>query len=411
MKNKFVFVYSILASVSILFAVAFLSFNLVKEYQNSSKKTQTRFEQIQKRINFSLENPQYENSLFSGITKQLNESNDISYLVISQNEKTVFVYPGNLAQKPNSPLIKQMYNSFYFENSVISVDFGLFLISPQIISFYTKISFLIILIVTILSLLVILFANFKNENSVTDDENSEEEIEIDTKIEVEKTNEIEKSEQDENLNQISNDEQDEKTKENENIEQNDVLEQIEEIGEPTESSLKIEDSGENSPKGLFSPITGLGWENYLLTRLDNELNRAIASEIDMSVFIFQLENLNRQSEIFTKICDYLCVQFQFNDLVFEYKEDCIVAIMLNMDLDTSLNFADNLLIKINDELEQTNSKCFIGISTRSIRMISGERILNEAEQALLHAKEDKDSQIIAFRVNTEKYLKYLESNS
>lgn len=168
------------------------------------------------------------------------------------------------------------------------------------------------------------------------------------------------------------------------------------------------DSSESNPSGLFNPVTGLGWESYLDTRLENEINRAISSEIDISVFIINIPNLERESEESKKVSEYLSLQFQFKDLLFEYKNDCIVAIKISMNLDDALNFADKIHAEIMQIINQ--KECFIGISTRSIRIVSSERLLNEAWAALEHAKQEEDSPIIAFRVDADKYRQFLEQN-
>lgn len=168
------------------------------------------------------------------------------------------------------------------------------------------------------------------------------------------------------------------------------------------------DSSESNPSGLFNPVTGLGWESYLDTRLENEINRAISSEIDISVFIINIPNLERESDESKKVSEYLSLQFQFKDLLFEYKNDCIVAIKISMNLDDALNFADKIHAEIMQIINQ--KECYIGISTRSIRIVSSERLLNEAWAALEHAKQEEDSPIIAFRVDADKYRQFLEQN-
>lgn len=168
------------------------------------------------------------------------------------------------------------------------------------------------------------------------------------------------------------------------------------------------DSSESNPSGLFNPVTGLGWESYLDTRLENEINRAISSEIDISVFIINIPNLERESEESKKISEYLSLQFQFKDLLFEYRNDCIVAIKISMNLDDALNFADKIHAEIMQIINQ--KECYIGISTRSIRIVSSERLLNEALAAVEHAKQEEDSTIIAFRVDADKYRQFLEQN-
>ena len=186
------------------------------------------------------------------------------------------------------------------------------------------------------------------------------------------------------------------------IESSDVKENNDAVNAPAS------DSSESNPSGLFNPVTGLGWESYLDTRLENEINRAISSEIDISVFIINIPNLERESEESKKVSEYLSLQFQFKDLLFEYKNDCIVAIKISMNLDEALNFADKIHADISQILEQ--KQCYIGISTRSIRIVSGERLFNEALAAVEHAKNEEDSPIIAFRVDVEKYRQFLEQN-
>jgi hypothetical protein len=160
------------------------------------------------------------------------------------------------------------------------------------------------------------------------------------------------------------------------------------------------------PAGLFDPDTGIGWESYLLTRLNNEIDRATASEIDLSLFVVKLPEVDMKSEVFKNVCNYLAIQLQFKDLLFEHKNDSIIAIKISMNVDEALNLADKLYSDICNILN--NKDCRIGISSRSIRMVSGERLILEAEQAIEHS--DADSPVIAFRVDSEKYRQLMEQN-
>ena len=132
--------------------------------------------------------------------------------------------------------------------------------------------------------------------------------------------------------------------------------------------------------------------------------------MDLALFVIQVPDSKRNSEIIKNTCNYLAIQFQFKDLLFEYKDDCIAAMKINMNLDEALNFADKLHADITNIVSTDDKKCFIGISTRSIRIVAAERLFTEAEQALCHAREDKDSPIIAFRADSEKYRQYLDEN-
>ena len=109
-----------------------------------------------------------------------------------------------------------------------------------------------------------------------------------------------------------------------------------------------------NPMGLFSPTTGLGWESYINTRLENELKRAISSEIDLSIFIIKLQNISRSDELFRDLCDYLSILFQFKDLLFEYKDDCILCIKLSMNVDEALAFADKIHVDLSSKINRQN---------------------------------------------------------
>lgn len=166
-------------------------------------------------------------------------------------------------------------------------------------------------------------------------------------------------------------------------------------------------------QGLFSPTSGFGWESYLDTRLESELIRAASSEQDLSLAIIKIPNMTKDSPFYGNICQALLDYFQFKDFVFEYKEDGFAAIVQGKDVDQTLHSAEILHSNLKGVLAETgvDTKPLIGISSRSLRLISAERLKNEAEQALLHAAEDPESPIIAFRVNPEKYRKYISGQS
>lgn len=164
-----------------------------------------------------------------------------------------------------------------------------------------------------------------------------------------------------------------------------------------------------SEQGLFSPASGFGWESYLSTRLESELVRAASSEQDLALAIIKIPGMTKESDYYGNICQTLQNFFQFKDFIFECKEDGFAAIMQHSDIDTAMQNAEVLHSNIASDLQAAGQsvKPLIGISSRSLRLISAERLKNEAEQAVLHAAEDPNSPIIAFRVNPEKYRKFI----
>lgn len=414
-----------------------------------------------------------ENSL-SNIKSVLKDFNDFSFIQINLNNSEILKYPKDAsADLTVSNLTKTFSSNFNTQNGQFEILCNMYLLRPSSIYYYAKISFIIILIVTIITIILIFYINSQEKQfsaKVSSEADSEllSENDFDSKLQLDENLSCSSSEvdssfiQQNSLNSIdldidlSSESEQNKNSFDEDSEQISDLEKNTEIQQTDsedgalnpedksnedsqteneekeipaslpdyESPMIIEssdakenndaenypdsDSSESNPSGLFNPVTGLGWESYLDTRLENEINRAISSEIDISVFIINIPNLERESEESKKVSEYLSLQFQFKDLLFEYKNDCIVAIKISMNLDEALNFADKIHADISQILEQ--KQCYIGISTRSIRIVSGERLFNEALAAVEHAKNEEDSPIIAFRVDVEKYRQFLEQN-
>ena len=179
-------------------------------------------------------------------------------------------------------------------------------------------------------------------------------------------------------------------------------------------NLENEKITENE-QGLFSPITNFCQEKYLSSRLDNELIRAASSEIELSLILIQLPNIDWKTDYGQEICKVIIEMAKFNDFVFNYKDDACAIIQPELNTEKAIELSQKIFRKIKDIFEENNieNHTIIGISTRSLRLISANRLLNEAEESLKHAREELDSPIVAFRVNPDKYKAYIakEANS
>ena len=407
-----------------------------------------------------------------GIKKAVGDAGDYSYIQVRRNNETVVLYPtGKSKEETVSKLTKTFTSTLNVNHQNVSVDCNIYLIRPDSIFYFARISFLMILIITIITIIMIIYLSIsesssdvislteENDNSedaelsLEDDSDGDAEVDADFDKEAEisevseeateetsgsETSDTTEASTDTRVSEAAPQENAEASTESspESEEKNSEVtpEEVKAIfaqpltdeqaaaaetpdnseksesTEPAESakkpaSLPIEEITP-SPAGLFNPQTGIGWESYLLTRLNNEIDRATASEIDLSLFIIKLSAVEKTSEVFKNVCNYLGLQFQFKDLLFEFKEDCIVAIKISMNVDEALKLADKLYIDISNIVDNKDTR--IGISSRSIRMVAGDRLLLEAEQAIEHS--DEESPVIAFRVDSEKYRKLMEQS-
>jgi len=165
----------------------------------------------------------------------------------------------------------------------------------------------------------------------------------------------------------------------------------------------------SDPTGLFSPATGVGWESYMETRLDSELVRAASFEQDLALVLLRIPGLENNSLMMKRIAAVLLDFFKFRDFVFEYKKDGFAGILLNINLDQAMVLSETMHTQLKELLESENirEKLAIGISTRSLRILPGSRLISEANQALEKAFGETGLPIVAFRVNPDKYRQFV----
>ena len=443
MKNRVIVVYTVFAAAVFIFALSFFGFNLYKEYSTNLEKSDIRYTNLVNDIRTLSYNQAENNTSYAqSIKKAVGDSAAYSFIQVKREGETVVFYPaGKLKEETVSKLTKSFSTSLTVNKQSVTVDCNLYLIRPDSIFYYARVSFLMILIITIITVIMIIYLNLVEETSSdvisleeTSEEETEEEILDDSEetVNISETKKVEEREKEtEAPAPVIEPEKTENETEEKSAEvtpeevkaifaeplTDDAVNETVEDAIPVDNPAPVEPAKlpvdeikpaktADNPSGLFDPATGIGWESYLLTRLNNEIERATASEIDISLFVIKVPDISMTSEVYKNICNYLAIQFQFKDLLFEYKDDSIVAIKISMNVDEALSLAEKLYTDICNIIDGKN--CRIGITSRSIRMVTGERLLLEAEQSIEHS--DASSPIIAFRVDSEKYRQMIEMN-
>ena len=446
MKNRFIVIYSFFAAAVFIFSITYFGFNLYREYSTNQEKSETRYKTLVNDIRTqSFSQKENTAAYIQGIKTSIGDTGNYSYIHVRRANETVILYPaGKSKEETVSKLTKSFSSNITVNENPINIECNIYLIRPDSIFYYARVSFLMILIITIITFIMIIYLNLSEATSdvISLEEGEPDEIQDDSEIALseEAVPDEEDTSDEETDNTIAEENLIPEETEIETSEEPEVQEQETEIEEskaevtPEEvqailaepltdeqaaaaeqAKLPVDEvkpapietkSDSNEPAGLFDPDTGIGWESYLLTRLNNEIDRATASEIDLSLFIIKIPGIDMKSEVFKNICNYLTIQFQFKDLLFEYKTDCIVAIKISMNVDEALKLGDKLYGDISNMVDGNQTR--IGISSRSIRMLTGDRLILEAEQSIEHS--DSSSPVIAFRVDSEKYRQLMEQS-
>ena len=462
-SKKFkIFTISIIVILA-LSGIFFLS-GIILNASKGAKESQDSFVEITKEITSLADDYGILTENFLTQTENILIQEEYLNAITIQKDKVVFfAYPisskllktddaGNAFIQSSSPLQKVFTkNSYLLNGETLTFSVAYNTILPTQIFYLGKISFLIILICVILTFIAIPYikmnesqnksisnesvekCDIENNNNPLSEENInyieengfyEEELE-DNENPVFYAENEEFGDNENNNFQAKNFDQDEIVENNEDFD-SEILDEIksennfsnedefysqEELKDEDEIPLKF--TKKNDPMGLFSGITGFGWESYFEPRLDSELVRATSSEQDVSLFIITLPEMNKRSKAAEEVYQVILDFFKYRDMIFEYKDDSFAGIHINMNLENAITYAEQLFINLYSIFEAQNisSKIGIGISTRSMRLVPGNRLISEAEQAAQKALDEETMPIVAFKVNHEKYREYVSDEA
>jgi len=185
------------------------------------------------------------------------------------------------------------------------------------------------------------------------------------------------------------------------------------VGQPEpQAGAAVTRAGLKSGEGLYSPLSGLGWESYLHDRLEAELARSASFEQDLSLLFVSYDGISPEKPEYKAMASLIGKFFTFKDLSFERGPDGFAVVMPNIDADHALKMAEEFLKQLEIRLGGTRKPLdympvFIGLSSRSGRLVDAVRLGREAESALMKAQKDRDTHIVAFKPDPDKYRHYL----
>ena len=180
-----------------------------------------------------------------------------------------------------------------------------------------------------------------------------------------------------------------------------------------ENEIMENEAEEPEPQGLFSPRSDIGWEEYTKDRLEAELHRCASTEKDLTLFMIEFAN-EINDAMFKQAADEAVHFFASRDLLFEYGDKGITVIYPGIELEAGILKAQKFLHHMVEKFPhsyKTNTSLYIGLTSRSGRLLNSGRMLMEAMEALQRARTDRESPIIAFKSDPEKYRKFIASQT
>jgi len=167
------------------------------------------------------------------------------------------------------------------------------------------------------------------------------------------------------------------------------------------------------PNGLYSPRTGLGWEEYTKERLDSELHRCSSTENDLTLILMEFTDAI-EDRIFIQAAKEVSSFFAAKDLSFEHGDMGFAVILPGAGFESAIakseKFYQHIMKRFPNSYMKACGLC-IGLSSRSGRLLNTDRLILEASEALKKAKSDTKTKIIAFKSDLEKYRAFIASQS
>ncbi len=165
-----------------------------------------------------------------------------------------------------------------------------------------------------------------------------------------------------------------------------------------------------SEDALYTPDTGLCFEQYLEERLSNELRRAAAFDQDLVLALIKCRNAFEDRSIYIQLSQIIKDHFTFHDLLFEVQPNQVAIILPNTDLEQGIaelsDFQKDLFKKSASD-KVCSFSVAIGLSSRNGRLINSARILKEAHTALQKAEKDTETNLVGFRPDPGKFRSFL----
>lgn len=377
--------------------------------KNEMKASEERTKDLFNKISYSAENNL---DSLARLDFSVNAA-EIQSVSIRHNNEVVVCYPNEeIAENSKSTNLVKVFNkTIVKEEDVYSIKASLYLLRPAVIYQTTKTSFIVVLIATIITTITLIYVsttekntavepsdseNEQNDSSVSEDEpllDNSEVIEEETSEEPEMSYEPEEP--------ILSNEEIAETPDEGTSEEDAEIE-----AESSEENIETDNiDSEESPyyQGIDETVEIPETRTEFIEKLNDSLAKASENEQDLSIFLIEFSNGSKED----KVMEILNNNFHESNTA-KYGKNVFAAFKPEANIDEAEDFATAIQAQLAVQSEDNN--CFVGISSKSIRMLGADRLLMEAEEALCHAKEDPDSPIIGFHVDIEKYREFIKNS-
>lgn len=404
MKRKSISIYTAVISAVFAFALIFFAANLAAEAKTGASRAKNTFDALVT----SVKNARTPEEIKPAALSREN----YSALFIAENGNPLIAFPNESAKNAENTRFVTVYRvTVNRGKAAYDITAAIYTLRPSVVFYYARFSFIIIMVATLLTIVLIIYISCTEKKSADTESSSSEEIEEQGKDSACKMTEAENNEDTTPENRESEAAATAQAQlEYPASDDTDTADEPAETNGEAAGNQFLPQNEENEAKDTFSPVTGLSWESQLKPRLETELVRTASLEQDISLLLIKIPNLTFTDSITKEITAYLLKELPFRDKLFEYKDNSFAMIKGETSIEEAEEYAETLHSGLTAILSPVKKDCCIGISSRSTRMLTAERLIMEADEAVNHAEHETTSKIIGFHVDVEKYRQFIKNS-
>jgi len=183
-----------------------------------------------------------------------------------------------------------------------------------------------------------------------------------------------------------------------------TMEDLPPLEEPTQAAAEVAETMAPPEPSLFAPVSGLGWEAFLGTRLDFELNRASAQNQDLALVLLTVKEGSVAPAAWGRA---VREAFPSIDLDFEHEGGAAV-VLPGRTLEQALQSARAFV----ETADQTLGGAVVhaGVASRAGRLLSSATLLGEAASAKRRSLAGT-VRVLGLKADPDRYREHLASAS
>ncbi|MBQ7158715.1 MAG: hypothetical protein IJS09_04720 [Treponema sp.] len=398
MKTKHIKIAQVIIAALFVFAVLYFVLGITMDRKDGPQKAQMRFNTFMVEASTIAAKYEPNSPAFNGEFTQLviKYQKDLASLRLDVNSKRIYEYP---TESHTSDVVTHSFSRSTptVLGNTLTVNATMYAVNQIELYSYARISFILILVGTVAAVILLLIIQFTAVPHYRRLKQDDDDIVFTDESDVP---EVARNEEEENEDLADDDFDPISAMEKENRESS------EDISFDEGEFIDADESASEAEK------TDVRAQLLLESELQKAISESSQNDNDLAMMIIRIKELREGSEKEKAVAAVLTEKIGNMGIIYHYNDGFAVLIK-NTNLDTALATAQALYSVLSHNVQEINENdsIAIGLSSRCERIITSQRLLTEAEQAVLHAAEDKESPIIAFRVNPEKYRQFMQKNN